>query len=95
MRISDPLSMDVAAFSLQLMTHSTRSITELVGLLQQGRVELIVDIRTTPRSRTNPQFNSDVLSEALSAYQIGHVLIAELGGRRKKSNVLPPNVNGF
>ena len=75
--------------------HSTRSITEFVELLQQGRVELVVDIRTTPRSRTNPQFNFDVLSEALSAYQIGHVLIAELGGRRKKSKVVPQNVNGF
>ena len=75
--------------------HSTRSITEFVGLLQQGRVELVVDIRTTPRSRTNPQFNSDVLSEALSAYQIGHVLIEELGGRRRKSKTVPPEVNGF
>ena len=75
--------------------HSTRSITEFVELLQQGRVELVVDIRSMPRSRTNPQFNFDVLSEALSAYQIGHVLIDELGGRRNKSKIVPPNVNGF
>ena len=64
--------------------HSTRSIAEFVALLQRGRVELVVDIRTTPRSRTNPQFNLDALPEALSTWQIGHVLIAELGGRRYK-----------
>ena len=75
--------------------HSTRSIAEFVELLQQGRVDLVVDIRSTPRSRTNPQFNLDALPEALSAWQISHVRIAELGGRRKKSNIVPLHVNGF
>ena len=75
--------------------HSTRSIAEFVELLQQGRVELVVDIRSTPRSRTNPQFNLDALPEALSAWQIGHVQIVELGGRRKKSQIVPAHVNGF
>ena len=75
--------------------HSTRSITEFVELLKQGRVDLVVDIRSTPRSRTNPQFNLDALPEALSAWQIGHVPMAELGGRRTKSKVVPPDVNGF
>ena len=63
--------------------HSTRSIAEFVELLQQGRVELVVDIRRTPRSRTNPQFNLDALPVAVSARQFGHVQIAELGGRWK------------
>jgi uncharacterized protein (DUF488 family) len=75
--------------------HSTRSIVEFVELLQQGRVELVVDIRSIPRSRTNPQFNLDALPEALSAWQIGHTRIAELGGRRTKSKTVPPEVNGF
>ena len=75
--------------------HSTRSIAEFVELLTAGRVELVVDIRSTPRSRTNPQFNHDALPEALAAWQIGHVRIAELGGRRTKSKVVPPTVNGF
>lgn len=74
--------------------HSTRSVVEFVELLKQGRVELVVDIRSTPRSRTNPQFNLDGLPEALSVWQIGHVRIAELGGRRKKSEIVPPDVNG-
>lgn len=75
--------------------HSTRSITEFVELLKQGRVDLVADIRSTPRSRTNPQFNLDVLPEALSTWQVGHVRIAELGGRRNKSKTVPPEVNGF
>ena len=75
--------------------HSTRSIAEFVELLRQGQVELVVDIRSTPRSRTNPQFNFDALPEALSAWQIGHRQIIELGGRRTKSKVVPPEVNGF
>lgn len=75
--------------------HSTRSIVEFVDLLKQGRVEMVVDIRSTPRSRTNPQFNLDTLPEALSPWQIGHAQILELGGRRSKSKTIPPEVNGF
>ena len=75
--------------------HSTRSIDEFVELLKAGRVESVVDIRSFPRSRTNPQFNLDALPEALAAWQIGHQRIAELGGRRKKSEIVPPDVNGF
>ena len=75
--------------------HSTRSVVEFVELLKQGRVEVVVDIRSTPRSRTNPQFNLDALPDALSVWQIGHVRIAELGGRRKKSERVRPEVNNF
>lgn len=75
--------------------HSTRTITEFVELLRQGQVELVIDIRSTPRSRANPQFNLDALPEALSACQIGHMRIEELGGRRNKSKIVPPKVNGF
>ena len=75
--------------------HSTRSISEFVDLLRPGRVDLVVDIRSTPQSRTNPQFNLETLPEALSAWQIGHTRIAELGGRRNKSKTVAPEVNGF
>ena len=75
--------------------HSTRSIIEFVELLRQGRVELVVDVRSIPRSRTNPQFNLDALPKALASWQIGHTWIEELGGRRNKSKTVPPEVNGF
>jgi len=75
--------------------HSTRSLIDFVELLKVGSVTMLVDIRATPWSRTNPQFNLDALPDALSAWQIGYALIEELGGRRPKSRTVPPEVNGF
>jgi uncharacterized protein (DUF488 family) len=75
--------------------HSTRSIAEFVTLLQAGHVELVIDIRRIPRSRTNPQFNPEILPAALQPWQIGYTAIAELGGRRSKAHDIPPEVNGY
>jgi uncharacterized protein (DUF488 family) len=75
--------------------HSTRTIEEFVSLLREGRVDTVVDIRSVPRSRTNPQFNPDSLAEALAPFQIAHAGIAALGGLRKRSKDVPPEVNGF
>ena len=75
--------------------HSTRSIAEFVELLRVGRVELVVDIRSIARSRTNPQYNLDALPAALAEHQITHGQIPELGGLRKKCLTVPPEVNGF
>jgi uncharacterized protein (DUF488 family) len=46
--------------------HSTRSIDEFVDLLSKAEVRLVVDVRTIPRSRSNPQYNSAALAKALS-----------------------------
>ena len=75
--------------------HSTRTIEQFVDLLRAGQAEMLVDIRSTPRSRTNPQYNLDTLPDTLAAYQIGHIRIEELGGRRPKSKTVPPEVNAF
>jgi uncharacterized protein (DUF488 family) len=75
--------------------HSTRSIAEFVEILRLGQVELVVDVRTIPRSRTNPQYNLDSLPEALGAYQIGHRYIAALGGLRGRAHEVPADVNAF
>lgn len=75
--------------------HSTKSIAEFVELLRVGRVELVVDIRSIARSRTNPQYNLDRLPVALAEHQIGHTQIPELGGLRKKSTTVPHEVNGY
>ncbi len=74
--------------------HSTRTITEFVELLSVADVELVVDVRRAPRSRSNPQYNGDVLPEELAPFQIGYRRIAELGGFRKKSPVAE-SVNAF
>lgn len=75
--------------------HSTRTIEAFVALLRAGQVETVVNIRSVPRSRTNPHFNPDALAAALAPFQIGHTRIAELGGLRKRSPEVPPEVNGF
>jgi uncharacterized protein (DUF488 family) len=75
--------------------HSTRTIDAFVELLRCGRVEMVIDVRTVPRSRTNPQYNSDVLADELAPFQIGYDRIAELGGLRGRSRDVPPELNGY
>jgi uncharacterized protein (DUF488 family) len=62
--------------------HSTRSIEEFIGLLQLHQVECVLDVRTVPKSRHNPQFNRDTLPASLAAAGIGYRHIAGLGGLR-------------
>ena len=75
--------------------HSTRTIPEFVDLLCEANVRLVVDVRTVPRSRTNPQFNRDALPDSLATYQIGYEHIAELGGLRGRQLQAEPSPNGF
>jgi len=44
--------------------HSTRPITEFIEMLEGNAVERLVDVRTVPRSRHNPQYNGEELSAA-------------------------------
>ena len=50
--------------------HSTRPTEEFVALLTAAEVKLVIDVRTVPRSRTNPQFNRDVLPASLARHGI-------------------------
>ena len=75
--------------------HSNRSLDDFVELLRAGRVDLVADIRTIPRSRTNPQFNKDTLPATLMAFAISYEHIAALGGLRGKARALPRDVNDF
>jgi hypothetical protein len=62
--------------------HSTRSIEEFLDLLRHHGVERLVDIRTIPRSRRNPQFNTEALAKSLVREGIDYAHIKELGGLR-------------
>ncbi len=62
--------------------HSTRSIEAFVQLLQAHGVQQLIDIRSVPRSRTNPQFNRDVLPESLQHAGIAYLHMPALGGLR-------------
>ena len=75
--------------------HSTRPIPDFVELLRAGRVQLVVDVRTVPRSRANPQYGEEALAASLADYQIGYTRIAALGGLRKRVREVPPEVNGW
>ena len=75
--------------------HSTRTIAEFVDLLRESRVDFVVDVRSMPRSRTNPQFNGDSLPETLAPWQIGYEHIAELGGLRRKARDAGPSPNAY
>ena len=63
--------------------HSTRSLESFVELLRAHGVKELVDVRTIPRSRHNPQFNQDSLPKPLKAAGIGYVHLPELGGLRR------------
>jgi len=75
--------------------HSTRSLAELVELLKSAQVSRLLDIRTVPKSRTNPQFNKDTLPGALASSDISYEHLAALGGLRPKSRTIAPDVNAF
>jgi uncharacterized protein (DUF488 family) len=63
--------------------HSTRTAEELVELLHAHGVETLADIRTVPRSRTNPQFNRDALPRTLAAAGLRYAHLPRLGGLRR------------
>lgn len=62
--------------------HSTRPLDTFLDVLQAHGVTQVVDVRTLPRSRRNPQFNQETLPQALRANGIGYVHMPGLGGLR-------------
>jgi uncharacterized protein (DUF488 family) len=63
--------------------HSTRTAEEFIALLTAHDIRRLADIRTIPKSRRNPQFQSDVLRDSLAGAGIEYVHIAGLGGLRQ------------
>jgi uncharacterized protein (DUF488 family) len=62
--------------------HSTHPIEEFIRILKAFDIKLVADVRTIPKSRYNPQFNSDVLVRSLNNNGIDYVHMAGLGGLR-------------
>ena len=69
--------------------HSTRSIAEFVDLLRSVEVTLVVDVRTVPRSRTNPQYNRESLPDTLR-----HSKLA-MSTSRHSADFVAPNARRF
>ena len=63
--------------------------------MREASVELLVDVRTVPRSRFNPQFNADMLPRTLEAAGIGYRHMPALGGLRHRPKGAPPSPNGL
>jgi uncharacterized protein (DUF488 family) len=74
----------VAKPSAVVMTigHSTRELADFLHLLQAYGVTRLVDVRTIPRSRHNPQFNNETLPGALRTVGLSYQHVARLGGLR-------------
>jgi len=62
--------------------HSNRTWEDFLELLRAHRVKRVIDVRSIPRSRHNPQFNRATLSKRLRAARIGYVHLRKLGGLR-------------
>jgi hypothetical protein len=70
--------------------HSTRPLSEFIELLAVSQVGLIVDVRTIPRSRTNPQYNRESLPASLAEFQIAYEHIAQLAAVARAHRILRP-----
>jgi uncharacterized protein (DUF488 family) len=62
--------------------HSTRPIDEFISLLNAYGIRQLVDIRTIPKSRHNPQFMQESLEKSLTAAGISYIYMKDLGGLR-------------
>ena len=81
--------------TVRTIGHSNHSLDTFIAMVRSACVDAIVDVRSFPRSRTNPQFNIDTLPDELELYQIGYSHWPDLGGRRNKQDVVPPEVNAL
>ncbi len=78
---------------LYTIGHSTRTLEELIRLLQENRIETLVDIRSFPASRRLPQFNRENLEARLPESGIAYRWMGkELGGYRKRKDPNSPHM---
>jgi uncharacterized protein (DUF488 family) len=71
------------ATTLWTIGHSTRTLPELIGFLQEHGIRLLVDVRRFPGSRRHPQFGKESLAEGMGAAGIAYRHEPDLGGRRQ------------
>jgi uncharacterized protein (DUF488 family) len=75
--------------------HSTHPLDTFVDLLRAAAIELLIDVRSVPRSRRNPQFNIEALPGSLAAAGIDYRHTKPLGGLRHRPKDAPPSPNGL
>ena len=82
--------MEKPELTILTIGHSTRTLEEFIQLLNAYGVTLLVDVRTVPRSRHNPQFNKETLPNTLKPYGIKYIHMPDIGGLRRAK---PDSVN--
>jgi len=75
--------------------HSTHEIGKFIALLNRAGIEMLVDVRSLPRSRRNPQFNLESLPATLAAAGIRYRHLKSLGGLRHRPRGAPASPNGL
>jgi uncharacterized protein (DUF488 family) len=75
--------------------HGRRPVGEFIDLLRSVEVTLLVDVRTVPGSRTNPQYNRDQLAQTLASSEIDYEHVAALGGLRGRERHVPSHLNAY
>ena len=68
---------------IRTIGHSTRTLEEFVLLLKTYEVTMILDVRSIPRSRHNPQFNKETLPNTLKPHNIKYFHMPDIGGLRR------------
>ena len=63
--------------------HSTKPIDEFLALLRAHGIQQLIDVRTIPRSRHDPQYNNEALSKSLQHEDLSYKHMPKLGGLRK------------
>lgn len=69
--------------------HSTRQLEELINILKHYEIHLLADVRSIPRSRYNPQFNSNAFAKELEKHGINYQHVSGLGGLRDTTKDSP------
>jgi uncharacterized protein (DUF488 family) len=75
--------------------HAARPIAEFIELLTEAEIRAVVDVRTAPRSRTNPQFDRQALAASLAGFEIEYHHLAALGGLRPRQREISTSLNAY
>lgn len=86
---SEPEPIDDSAPLVRTIGHSTMPIETFIERLRDADVDLLVDVRTVPKSRHNPQFETNALAASLRAAGLEYKHMADLGGLRRTHSDSP------
>ena len=81
-KVGTSMPTEVMAPLVMTVGHSTRTLDEFIRLLKAHGAACVVDVRTIPRSRHNPQFNKESLPQSLKKAGLKYVHLPALGGLR-------------